>query len=520
MRRLFYSGFRTQPSFPASVHYHPEHDASGVDQTVTLVLFSHRSQLDAYDYLARGLKEEHGVDTELWVLGASGADAAADFEGFENVVVLAEGTPENPSSEHYRQCLAWFRDFEDRIGVRFYRRDVAMDRMFQQTMFNRRDCIPVHCDPRETAAIMYEVGRTIQDRLETLDCRAIVSETNSAPKRLAWRLAALRGLEVVHFVGCRHWPNRGYLKRRLGFEWEDCRRKYREFASKGTPSELRAIAESRLEHITTESVRAKSFEDNDRGTDSLLERFSVKRILDNQLRWLRSRQPQYRRDPNILPPESYSPFTRVRRYLATRTSEQIYEKHFSRDVDLTNDYAVYFLHVQPEATVETMAFEYQDQVATIRNLASYLPADVPLYVKEHKPIAGDRPVHFYTELAHLPSVQLVHDTVHSHELIRRAAVVLTLTGTVGLEAIYYGTPAVVLGDVFFNVFEGIHSPTSLPEAKELLTTPNELSGADRDDAVRTLAATYAASSPGIFPPRPQEDPELSRELVRSFATVI
>jgi capsule polysaccharide modification protein KpsS len=206
----------------------------------------------------------------------------------------------------------------------------------------------------------------------------------------------------------------------------------------------------------------------------------------------------------------------LKRYVRTRRSQQYYRSVVNRNVDLSRPYAVYFLHVQPEMTVEAMAFEYQDQVATIRNLAAGLPAHVPLYVKEHKPMVGRRSIDFYSELAHIPGVRLVDERLHAHRLIQRAEVVLTLTGTVGLEAIMYGTPALVLGDVFFNRFAGVYHPQSFENIHDLLETPSALSGATEEEAICTLAAMHQASTPGVYPPKPESKPELSRQAVEAI----
>ena len=147
-----------------------------------------------------------------------------------------------------------------------------------------------------------------------------------------------------------------------------------------------------------------------------------------------------------------------------------------------------------------MAFEYQDQVSTLRNILATLPADMDLVVKEHTPMLGYRPLEFYQELLHMPGLVIADTHADSHDLITRAAVVVTLTGTVALEAVLYGIPAIVLGSIYFDGFNGIYKAQSLKELATLLADPTLLAGATDADAVRALGSLLRASQPGR-PPR-------------------
>ena len=113
---------------------------------------------------------------------------------------------------------------------------------------------------------------------------------------------------------------------------------------------------------------------------------------------------------------------------------------------------------------------------------------------------GYRPIEFYSELLHMPGLIFAATNEDSHNLITHASVVVTLTGTVALEALLYGIPAIVLGSIYFDGFKGIHKPESLKELKELLNDPGRLQGATEEDALRTLGSMLRASDPGT-PPR-------------------
>jgi len=113
---------------------------------------------------------------------------------------------------------------------------------------------------------------------------------------------------------------------------------------------------------------------------------------------------------------------------------------------------------------------------------------------------GYRPREFYAQLLRLPGLTIADTREDSHKLITHSAVVVTLTGTVALEAVLYGIPAIVLGSIYFDTFNGIYKPESLKELRRLLSEPAELQGATDEDALRTLGSLLRASDPGK-PPR-------------------
>jgi capsule polysaccharide modification protein KpsS len=197
----------------------------------------------------------------------------------------------------------------------------------------------------------------------------------------------------------------------------------------------------------------------------------------------------------------FSPAAKYVRYRRGEKAKRYLERIYTPFDSLRDrKYAIYFLHVEPEITVEGMAFDYQDQESTLRNILASLPADMSLVVKEHAPMVGYRPLEAYAELAHMPGLYFADHNEDSHRLITHAAIVVTLTGTVALEAMLYGIPAIVLGSIYFDSFNGIYKPRHLGELRDLLSKPDVLAGATREDAIRALGSLRRASLPGV-PPR-------------------
>lgn len=115
---------------------------------------------------------------------------------------------------------------------------------------------------------------------------------------------------------------------------------------------------------------------------------------------------------------------------------------------------VYFsLHFQPERTSIPLAGVFENQALALEILSKAIPEDWKIYVKEHPrqlmaPKCNARHYRsrkFYERIKSIPKVVLLNIEEENQELIRRAAVVATLTGSPGWEALLSGKPALIFG---------------------------------------------------------------------------
>lgn len=158
---------------------------------------------------------------------------------------------------------------------------------------------------------------------------------------------------------------------------------------------------------------------------------------------------------------------------------QKYNKQSS--TQLPEKYLFFALHYQPEETTSPSAGHYVDQLLVIDLMLSALPSDVKLLVKEHpsqflKINEGTqgRSDTFYDELLGKDNrVQIVPVNADSRSIMRRSMGVITLTGTIGIEAVANDIPVLVFGRSWYegapNVFR-INNKQELDVAiKEILT---------------------------------------------------
>jgi len=118
---------------------------------------------------------------------------------------------------------------------------------------------------------------------------------------------------------------------------------------------------------------------------------------------------------------------------------------------LSEKYILFPLHYQPEASTSIWAAYYSDQLSTIKTIARSIPCDYKLYVKEHSVFLGTKTLYFYKELKKLPNVRLINPFSSIYELIKEASVVIVLTSTTGLEAIFLQKPVIIFGSVFYDI---------------------------------------------------------------------
>lgn len=113
-------------------------------------------------------------------------------------------------------------------------------------------------------------------------------------------------------------------------------------------------------------------------------------------------------------------------------------------------FAFFPLHTEPEVSLLVQGRGLLNQIEVARSLASSLPVGWKLLVKEHPASVGKRPVSYYRKLLAIPNVCLVRTSCKSNELIARASLVVTISGTIGFEAILQGKPVAVLGNTPFE----------------------------------------------------------------------
>lgn len=120
---------------------------------------------------------------------------------------------------------------------------------------------------------------------------------------------------------------------------------------------------------------------------------------------------------------------------------------------------------------------YESQLSALRRILGDLEqrTDRPhVYIRVH-PNLRTVDNEYSRELLRIssPCATLIapDDPTDSYELLRRSAAVVTFGSSIGIEAVYWERPSILLGPCFYQGFPGIYQPISHAEAITLLTQP-------------------------------------------------
>lgn len=137
-----------------------------------------------------------------------------------------------------------------------------------------------------------------------------------------------------------------------------------------------------------------------------------------------------------------------------------YMNSLSCTPNLEDKYVVYFLHVEPEASIQINTI-LESQLVVIKMLSETLPDGWTLYVKEH-PAQFDvnndpgyyhmidmhrfKTKDFYSKIVSMNNVRLVNIDVKSEVLIDHSQAVSSILGTVFYESVMKNKPVILFSD--------------------------------------------------------------------------
>jgi len=192
------------------------------------------------------------------------------------------------------------------------------------------------------------------------------------------------------------------------------------------------------------------------------------------------------------------------------------------DIIPGEDFAFYPLHYEPEVSLLLQAPFTTDQVHLIRQIARSLPVRMKLYVKEHPVMAEFRPRSYYKELKRIHNVKLIRPTVSSYALIPNAKLVLTITGTVGWEAILLKKPVIMFGHWFYGTLPFVKRCTEMERLPYLVKEQLEGFQHDERELRRFLAYIFEDSAEldlnRIW--NEERDPEKKKEMLVPLADLL
>jgi hypothetical protein len=118
---------------------------------------------------------------------------------------------------------------------------------------------------------------------------------------------------------------------------------------------------------------------------------------------------------------------------------------------LKSDFLFFPLHYEPE--IATLVISQYDQLSVIDIVARQLPIGWKMVIKDHPVMIGQRSADFFRQiLKRYPNVVVVDPSVNAQRLIQASRAVLTLNGTVALEALVLAKPIIITSATRFGGF--------------------------------------------------------------------
>jgi hypothetical protein len=278
----------------------------------------------------------------------------------------------------------------------------------------------------------------------------IVGEVACATEWAGYQMA--QSLDIPYLIPCvAPVPNRFFFTRSPQGSWESAHQKYTEMKGRELSSEEIVAAEEFLQVFRAGKARHPFFR---------YDRRSPVRVDVKQLSRRLERAP-YRVRTYIKDGEfevgSYDgtpPWESVWHDIRKALRHLVYEKVVFKQAMPVTGKEIYFpLHMQPEYTTDVRAPFLTNQLALIDNIAKSIPIGYRLVVKDHPAMSGERDIGYYRSLQKLYNVDLVSPYVDGHDLIKRSAMNVTITGTTAWESILYERPVVAFGPLFYGYFD-------------------------------------------------------------------
>lgn len=177
-----------------------------------------------------------------------------------------------------------------------------------------------------------------------------------------------------------------------------------------------------------------------------------------------------------------NPIARVfKREIYSLVLSKIMNYMYFRKSILKNEKYIFFpLHVHPETTTSLFSEFAMDHVSqhasTIEYLSKSIPNNTKLLVKEHPAMIGNREARYYKYYNQFYNVDFVGPKVSQYDALAQSEYIVTLCGTIGIEALMKKKKVITIGNAYYSYFRGVKHihciedfPKMFQESEEFIT---------------------------------------------------
>jgi hypothetical protein len=157
-------------------------------------------------------------------------------------------------------------------------------------------------------------------------------------------------------------------------------------------------------------------------------------------------------------------------FFQRRIRKRFIEKNSTKELTFNEKYVYFPLQFEPERSVLIVSPFYANQLEVLKNIAKSLPIDYFLYVKEHpsQSLNNWREIEYYKQILKISNVKFIHSSIPSLTLVKNSDLVVTVTGTAGLEAAFFQKPSIVFGDSIYSELSCVHRVKNLEELPKII----------------------------------------------------
>jgi hypothetical protein len=223
-----------------------------------------------------------------------------------------------------------------------------------------------------------------------------IGEFTRAIYRIAKRIFDARNLLFFHPITLGFFT-RFYLENNIDWMWEDMRTQFIELTSKDHPI-INEEVKNKYENILKGQTNL-TYQTNYSVTTGYT-KVTIGNIVYRMKSSTQPAKPELNNPMDNLLEKNI--LAKIKRLYSNIKNEKAYYKYLNYGLSqITKRYCIYFLHFQPEYTVNGLGRFFMDQSILIQNIAQCLPSGTILYVKEHKPMIGLRNESFYKKISSL-----------------------------------------------------------------------------------------------------------------------
>jgi hypothetical protein len=425
----------------------------------------------------RVLRDRYGVDAfggTVWGQDQSSFLATGDIE-YDPLVIFTRDVLD--PSENITPDIDFLREREERYGVPIHRMIWSERNLLEGRSYER------------VLALTEQLFRVVESALQRFRPSFLFSEDVGCLTSYV-HYAVARGLGIPFWrIGSARMPGLLSVYSGAPQEWNLTKDRHAEIRERGLTGPEREGAEAFVKRFRERPERPTGMQT--RARLPIADKTDLERLASLGRRYLT--EP---RNPTLT-----SPAKAIR-----QRAVRLVRNQASRSLGYFDSppggerYVLYPVHFQPEASTLVQAPYYLDQEALIEDISKSLPVGYRLYVKEHVSNRGRRPPAFYKRLRETFGVRLLGPDEDTWQLIRNAAAVTVITGTVGWEGLLFGKPVVTFGDVFYNECSLTHRAGLVPKDEWHQVFRKALFEHEHDEErlLEFVAAIAASSRPGFM----------------------